>query len=77
MEKMISSSPNAFIYMCELGLALTTHMEQCHQCNLILSSNSYYYLKIFFIKNKATRAYLDGIWWCKPIHFTNKMLEIR
>jgi hypothetical protein len=31
MERVISSSPYAFIYMCRLGLALTIHMGQCHQ----------------------------------------------
>ena len=40
MEIVISSSPNAFIYMCRLGLALTIHMGQCRRCNLTLSSNT-------------------------------------
>ena len=32
MEKMSSSSPYAFILMCELIPVLTTYMGQCHQC---------------------------------------------
>ena len=40
MERVISSSPYAFIYMCRLGPAVTTHMGQCHRCNLTLPSNT-------------------------------------
>ena len=40
MERVISSSPYAFIYMCRLGPALTTHMGQYHYCNLTLPSNT-------------------------------------
>jgi hypothetical protein len=40
MERVISSSSYAFIYICRLQRELTTHMGQCHQCNLTLSSNT-------------------------------------
>ena len=36
-RERISSSLYAFIYMCELGPAFTTHMGQCYRCNLTLS----------------------------------------
>ena len=39
MKRVISSSPYAFIYMCKLGPALTTHMGQYHQGNLTLPFN--------------------------------------
>ena len=39
MDIVISLSPYAFIYMCRLRPALTTHIGQCHQCNLTVSSN--------------------------------------
>ena len=40
MKKVISSFPYAFSYMYGLGLALTIHIGQYHQCNLTLSSNT-------------------------------------
>ena len=40
MQRVIRSSPYAFIYMVRLGIALTTHMGQCHHCNQTLSSNN-------------------------------------
>ena len=35
MERVISSSPYAFIYMCRLGPALTTHMGQSQGCDKV------------------------------------------
>ena len=40
MEKVISSSPYAFINMVRLRPTLTANMGKCHQCNLTLSSNN-------------------------------------
>lgn len=40
IERVFSSSPYSFIYMLRLGPTYTTHMGECHLCNLTLSSNS-------------------------------------
>lgn len=42
MERVISFSSYAFIYMVRFGPMLTTHMGQCYRCNLTLPSNNFF-----------------------------------
>ena len=56
MERVIRSSPYAFIYILRLGPALTTHMGQFHHCNLTLSSNKW---KGLSKKSRAPRMLIE------------------